>query len=401
MDDYKQWVQYTDLMVNKQILQKASVPPYLLNMYGLMMLKKMDETKMKMPVEKRGIFTVIVHVRLLEHLLNWFLHSRYSYEEIEDTCYQLIGSVSSQIEKGLEQLPEPLPFSFDSLYKPLQKDVRELLFLEGPFKSDVLSVYWLLWRKFLIRQPSLQNDELRFARETAKRGNTGSSWHISYIFQLVLAGRTDDALHELKKVETKEPDLILSIIQYYVSAKHWQEAGKMISFFIEHVRKMLSAMEERKIPPFLQSAANILQKFAEQTGKFEYYEQALIQMLPYSSRELAAFYFERRNYKKYIEFIQAAGLEDISGYALKTIMQEDPSLLLPYYHQAVKKAILRKNRQSYKEAVRALKKLRSIYKKLKKEHVCDRYFQDLMGKTRRLRAFREECQRGKLIHVED
>ncbi len=64
-------------------------------------------------------------------------------------------------------------------------------------------------------------------------------------------------------------------------------------------------------------------------------------------------------------------------------------------------AIQQKNRQNYKEAVRYLKKLRTIYKKLKKEEKWEVYFEQLLQKTKRLRAFQEECQRGKLINVEN
>ena len=65
------------------------------------------------------------------------------------------------------------------------------------------------------------------------------------------------------------------------------------------------------------------------------------------------------------------------------------------------KAIERKNRKSYKEAVRYLKKLRTIYKKLNKKTTWEYYLENLLEDTKRLRAFQEECQRGKLVHVEN
>jgi hypothetical protein len=48
-----------------------------------------------------------------------------------------------------------------------------------------------------------------------------------------------------------------------------------------------------------------------------------------------------------------------------------------------------------------LKKLRSIYKKLNKETTWEYYLENLLEDTKRLRAFQEECQRGKLVHVEN
>lgn len=58
-----------------------------------------------------------------------------------------------------------------------------------------------------------------------------------------------------------------------------------------------------------------------------------------------------------------------------------------------------KNRTNYREAVRHLKKLRTIYKKMKRLEDFERFMAELMKKTKRLRAFQEECKRGKLIDV--
>jgi sulfur transfer protein SufE len=56
-----------------------------------------------------------------------------------------------------------------------------------------------------------------------------------------------------------------------------------------------------------------------------------------------------------------------------------------------------KNREHYKEAVRKLKKLRMLYKKLKRLSEWEEFLDILMTRTKRLRAFHEECRKGKLI----
>lgn len=38
-DHYHRWVEYTDELFNNDILKKKSLPPYLVNLYGLMILK--------------------------------------------------------------------------------------------------------------------------------------------------------------------------------------------------------------------------------------------------------------------------------------------------------------------------------------------------------------------------
>jgi uncharacterized Zn finger protein len=59
-----------------------------------------------------------------------------------------------------------------------------------------------------------------------------------------------------------------------------------------------------------------------------------------------------------------------------------------------------KNRSSYKQAARVLKKLRTVYKKLKRVPEWEVFFERLLVRTKRLRAFHEECTRSKLIEVE-
>jgi uncharacterized Zn finger protein len=92
-------------------------------------------------------------------------------------------------------------------------------------------------------------------------------------------------------------------------------------------------------------------------------------------------------------------ISPLSLYALelRAIEEYDPGLLLPLYHQAAERAVLEKNRASYKTAVRLLKKLYSYYKLLKKEDRWERYINRLADKFSRLRAFQEELKKGKWI----
>ena len=72
-------------------------------------------------------------------------------------------------------------------------------------------------------------------------------------------------------------------------------------------------------------------------------------------------------------------------------------MLLPILHQAVDGLIEQKNRVSYKQAVRLLKKLRTIYKKLKRVPEWEAFIDKLLKRYKRLRAFQEECVRAKLV----
>ena len=95
--------------------------------------------------------------------------------------------------------------------------------------------------------------------------------------------------------------------------------------------------------------------------------------------------------------MSAFNLIPISSDRIKILQNNAPEVLLPLYHQAIQADIDGKNRTYYKQAVRKLKKLRTLYKKMKRLDDWNDYFDILLTRTKRLRAFQEECKRGKLI----
>ncbi|MNN63281.1 hypothetical protein D3C81_1786490 [compost metagenome] len=60
----------------------------------------------------------------------------------------------------------------------------------------------------------------------------------------------------------------------------------------------------------------------------------------------------------------------------------------------MEKAVAEKNRDSYKLAIRHLKKLNSLYKQLGKNELWEDYLARLHLKYARLRAFKEELAKG-------
>ncbi|MDT2246553.1 hypothetical protein P7H16_05635 [Paenibacillus larvae] len=82
---------------------------------------------------------------------------------------------------------------------------------------------------------------------------------------------------------------------------------------------------------------------------------------------------------------------------LKAVEETDPALLLPLYHQSIERAILEKNRSSYKIAVRLLKELQEYYRILGRELQWKQYITFLSDKYARLRAFQEEFKKGKWV----
>ncbi|MNY43599.1 hypothetical protein D3C86_1785730 [compost metagenome] len=82
---------------------------------------------------------------------------------------------------------------------------------------------------------------------------------------------------------------------------------------------------------------------------------------------------------------------------LQPVEKHAPELLLPFYHQAAERFVLEKNRHSYKAAVKLLKRLAKLYKKMKREERWGEFLDAFTTRHSRLRALQEELRKGKLI----
>jgi hypothetical protein len=82
---------------------------------------------------------------------------------------------------------------------------------------------------------------------------------------------------------------------------------------------------------------------------------------------------------------------------LQPLEKNAPEVLLPFYHQAVERYVLIKNRDGYKLAVKLLKRLAKLYKKMKQEPRWEHFLESFASRNSRLRALQEELRKGKLL----
>jgi uncharacterized Zn finger protein len=127
--------------------------------------------------------------------------------------------------------------------------------------------------------------------------------------------------------------------------------------------------------------------------------QSLGELLPTTYRIIEDLYYEKRQWKPWIEMQIAQGYDPFTHrvHVLQPIEKESPELLLPYYHQAVEHYIRLKNRHDYKSAVRLLKRLEKVYKKMKQPERWEAFFTRFVSRFSRLRALQEELKKGKLL----
>ncbi|MFI2856170.1 SWIM zinc finger domain-containing protein [Paenibacillus sp. JSM ZJ436] len=125
----------------------------------------------------------------------------------------------------------------------------------------------------------------------------------------------------------------------------------------------------------------------------------LTAMLPFSKVIYDDALWSRGQWRRWIDLQLSTEREplDYRVSVLAPIEKEEPELLLPFYHQAVERYVLQKNRSSYKSAVKLLKRLAKLYKKLKQPERWELFLDAFIERHSRLRALHEEMRRGKLL----
>lgn len=125
----------------------------------------------------------------------------------------------------------------------------------------------------------------------------------------------------------------------------------------------------------------------------------LAAMLPYSRTLYEDALVAHSKWREWMDYHMSCGREplDFRATQLKPIEKDAPELLLPFYHQAVERYVLLKNRDSYKAAVKLLKRLLKLYRKLKQEERWEQFMTAFADRHSRLRALQEELRKGDLL----
>lgn len=127
--------------------------------------------------------------------------------------------------------------------------------------------------------------------------------------------------------------------------------------------------------------------------------RAITSLLPYSGSLYEESLMRFGRWRQWVDYQLSLGSDPLGFRAkdLQPLEKGAPEALLPFYHQGAEKYVLLKNRDGYKRAVKLLKRLAKLYKKLKREQRWDAYIETFASRHSRLRALQEELRKGGLI----
>lgn len=350
--------------------------------------------------EWRTLFELVCSVHSLNLLTD--LSAELGHADGVITRYYrfLFHSLIEEAEDAIDKLSiHSLPFAFDSFIEKLKDDAQSLLNVEYGLQYEGVHLYRLLWSQ-LFKKSNWRSAELRRLKERADEESFSDS--IGLVHHYFLAKKDDQALAKIVQLQEAAVPYLLYWLEQLSVVKEWKRLGPFVEYFVARLHDYLLELSNYDACiDFSGIALDAIAPYCAESRRSDLFERSLVQTLPYSYREYDQFLYERKNFDKWAELQAFIGFDIhmLPKDQVKEVQKLDPVVLLPLYHQAVQKSIEQKNRSSYKEAVKLLKKLRTIYKKEKRVQEWDDYMERLTQQTKRLRAFQEECKRGKLIHA--
>lgn len=263
----------------------------------------------------------------------------------------------------------------------------------GPvYWTDVYRFLW--WQLFYgagaepeaAAERELHRLSLLSAQENIPRAKDGIYLAMS-LFDII-RGQDAQAMKRLSELHTRQFSDFYVILEKLSGGGEWERV-------LSWLRWLLPVLSKAKQEEFNQGCAFWVEAVKHQPTDEEWI-RVMLSLLPRSYYYYTDYLMQTGRFRQWVDLQLATGISPASLYTaeLHTVEAHDPALLLPLFHQSVEKAVAEKNRDSYKLAIRHLKKLNSLYKQLGKNELWEDYLARLHLKYARLRAFKEELAKG-------
>lgn len=276
---------------------------------------------------------------------------------------------------------------------------RELLLFAGPF-GVLLMKYQSLWGNLLHDVERIEREIAWLDRRSRESAAASEGWDpvvgtLARIHLLAQSERNHDALIEFISLydgllEERSPQVELcasvaiGVMGWNRAMELWPAVQKWVDALAPYVtRRELSAYFDQFCQWAILSAQasgqrdwlrGVLLDLRPRSMKF-YINLLIEENRPESDREWAEYHMSRRSWPSELDREQARVLE-----------LRNPAALLPIYHLAICERIDEKNKESYRLAVRWLRKLDTLYKKQKRRDRFLLYVRMLAKRYARLRS---------------
>ncbi|MED1409464.1 MULTISPECIES: SWIM zinc finger family protein [Bacillus] len=396
--DYKSWQSYFEN--EYESFKKEQARLTYKQMYFLMSLFTDFYTKL----ERKAPRIIAIHElfklhaalycfqKLLEEIQEFEVNKLYSYHQPVNVVRLFVDKVEA-IVRDLKT--EAIPAKSEPILQETARLVHEVFFSTDSYTQERFFIYRHIWGELLREEEQLQEEEKRIETKINPLSKALTSSHL-----LFLNNEDKDAMELLEKQPASVVSLYFYWLEELLNAMQWDRAKNWLSFTYKQVKQTIQEQADSVfIKDIVRLFVMMYETYATHTNEQAGFEMILQELLPYSFTNYEQYVLAKKQYRAWAELHLLYGFEAIEllKEPLKDIEKEAPEVALPLYHLAATEAIEERNRKSYKRAVRYLKKLRMLYKRLKRTDEWDTFIIHIANLHSRLRALQEELRKGKLI----
>ena len=330
--------------------------------------------------------------KLLEEITDFETNKTYSYHQPINVVRLFVDKVES-IVRDLKS--ESIPAVCKPILQETARQVHSIFFSTDSYTQERFFIYRHIWGELLAEEEWIQEEGKRIDAKMNPLSKALASSHLFFLKQEDYA-----AMDLLETQPAQVVGLYFDWLEDLLSTMQWERAKDWLSFTYKQVKKTI---HEGADPLFIKDIVRLFimmyETYATHTNEQAGLEMILQELLPYSFTNYEQYVLAKKQYYAWTELHLLYGFEAIEllKEPLKEIEKEAPEAALPLYHLAAVQAIEERNRKSYRRAVRYLKKLRMLYKRLKRTEEWHIFIVQIANLHSRLRALQEELRKGKLI----
>ncbi len=346
------------------------------------------------------IYMLNVHLFVLYKLIHKRLHhTDYYYNHSGDSSLtELLETIETYYSNG-----ESIAFNpdYQNLLQQTLAYIRERMLREASDKHYFIDIYYSFWHYWIcpiVRDYRPYSEELlKLEQAAAGVGSALSQFHYLMAqarmnFYMAKDEETWLLLKDAKHCATIPANMSMYYLYYLSHQQQWARLLEWLtalpSLYRSYRRDYLNKYME-----FWELVMNHLPEAEKSMW------DTLIVMLPYTRGIYEEKLLQHARYKQWMDYHLSIG-SDPAEFRVTELAPLDkfaPEALLPFYHQAVERYVMIKNRDGYKAAVKLLKRLAKIYRKLKREERWEQFLGAFVARHSRLRALQEELRKGKLL----
>ncbi|NBD24173.1 SWIM zinc finger family protein [Paenibacillus glycinis] len=280
--------------------------------------------------------------------------------------------------------------------------LRERMLTEDKTLNCFAALHASLWLHWLAPasagSEALYEEELRKLRAAEQELGKALSllpWTLAQCLLLIYLERDKEAWSLLAAGGGKlmlGPGPLMPLLDVIGRAEQWER----LRGWLAATGPLLAGFRGEDLAPYGDYWTAVVERLPEAEASMW---DTLAAMLPFSRVIYEEALTAHGKWERWMDYQMSSGQDPLSFRVavFKPIEKEAPELLLPFYHQAVERYVLQKNRDGYKAAVKLLKRLAKLYVRLKREERWAQFLSAFASRNSRLRALQEELRKGGLL----